>query len=196
MKKINLIMLLLLSGLLFSCGPRVSTEKTTSKDLSTYNSFAYLPNSNVNAQNLPMDSEEVSQAVVEAVNTNLREAGYNLDRQNPDLLVLISTRTDTELETTTEPVYATYPYTTRVGTINPVYNNYYYGGYTGFTNVVGYDTDTYSYEEGTVVINLVDRETKNTVWKGVASESLSGQSNIQGIRDLVNAIFEEYPLND
>jgi hypothetical protein len=196
MKKLNLIVFLLIGTLIFGCGPRVATQKTTSKDLGNYDSFAYLPNSNVNAQNLPMDSEEVSRAVIEAVNTNMREAGYNLDRQNPDLLVLISTETDTEVETTTDAVYATYPYNTGVRTINPLYNNYYYGGYTGYNNIVGYDTNTYAYEEGTVVINLVDRETKNTVWKGVASESLSSQSNIQGIRDLVNAIFEEYPINN
>ena len=196
MKKLNLIILLLLGGIIFSCGPRVSTQKTTNKDLSIYNSFAYLPNANVSAQNLNMDTEDVSRAVIESVNTNLRQAGYNLDRQNPDLLVLISTETDTEVATTTDPVYATYPYTTGVRTVNPLYNNYYYGGYTGYNNIVGYDTDSYAYEEGTVVINLVDRETRNTVWKGVASESLSGQSNIQGIRDLVNAIFEEYPLNN
>lgn len=83
-----------------------------------------------------------------------------------------------------------------MSTINPLYNNYYYGGYAGYNNIIGYDTDTYAYEEGSVVINLVDRESRNTVWKGVASESLSNQSNIQEIRGLVNAIFEEYPLNN
>ena len=194
MKKLNILMLLLLSLAILSCGPRVATQKTTSKDLSSYNSFAYLPNANVSAQGMQMSSEDVSRAVIEAVNTNLQQAGYNLNRQNPDLLVLISTETDTEVTTTTDPVYAAYPYTTGVRTINPLYNNYYYGGYAGYNNIIGYDTDTYSYEEGTVVINLVDRETKNTVWKGVASESITGQTSTQGIRDLVNAIFEEYPV--
>ena len=196
MKKLNLIIILMIGSLLLSCGPRVSTSKTANVDLDRYDSFAYLPNSNVNAEGLRMDSEEVSRAVIEAVNTNLRQEGYDLDRQNPDLLVLISTDTDTEVTTTTDPVYATYPYTTGVTTVNPLYNNYYYGGYAGYTNIVGYDTDTYTYEEGTVVINLVDRETRNTVWKGVASETLGAQTTTQGIRDLVNDIFEEYPLSD
>ena len=196
MKKLNLIILLMIGSLLISCGPRVSTAKTASVDLNRYDSFAYLPNANVATQNMQMNSEDVSRAVIEAVNNNLRQAGYNMDRQNPDLLVLIDTETNTEVTTTTDPVYASYPYTTGINTINPVYNNYYYGGYAGFNNIVGYDTDTYAYEEGTVVVRLVDRESRNTVWKGVASESLSGQSNIQGIRDLVNAIFEEYPLTN
>lgn len=195
MKRLNLVILLLFGGLLISCGPRVATEKMTTKDLSVYDTFAYLPNANVSVQGMQMNSEDVSRAVVEAVNMNLRQAGYNLDRENPDLLVLISTETDTEIATTTDPVYASYPYA-GVGTVNPVYNNYYYGGYAGYNNVIGYDVDTYTYEEGTVVINLVDRETRNTVWKGVASESVAGQANVQEIRELVNAIFEEYPLTN
>lgn len=194
MKKFNLIILLMIGSLLISCGPRVSTAKTASVDLSRYDTFAYLPNSNVNAQGMQISSDEVSQAVLEAVNNNLRQAGYNLDRQNPDLLVLVDTETDTEVTTTTDPVYASFPYTTGINTINPIYSNYYYGGYAGFNNIIGYDTDAYAYEEGTVVIHLVDRETRKTVWKGVASESLSGQSDLQGITELVNAIFEEYPL--
>ena len=196
MKKLNMIIMLLIGGLIISCGPRVSTSKMTSKDLSSYNSFAYLPNSNVSAQGMQMNSEDVSRAVIEVVNDNLKQVGYNLERQNPDLLVLISTETDTEVARTSDPVYAAYPYGTGVNTVNPVYNNYYYSGYSGFNNIVGYDTDTYAYEEGTVVIRLVDRETRNTVWRGVASESLRGETNMQGIRDLVSAIFEEYPLTN
>ena len=194
MKKLNLILLFITAAILISCGPRVATQKMTTKDLSVYDTFAYLPNANVSAEGMQMGSEDVSRAVVEAVNENLRQAGYRLDRQNPDLLVLISTETDTEVATTTDPVYAAYPYTAGIGAVNPIYNDYYYGGFAGYNNVIGYDTDTYAYQQGTVVINLVDRETRNTVWKGVASESVSDQANIRAIRELVNAIFEEYPL--
>ena len=62
------------------------------------------------------------------------------------------------------------------------------------SKTIGYDRDTYRYKEGTVVIHLVDRKTRNTVWKGVASESLYDQTSTEAMQDLVNAIFEEYPL--
>lgn len=194
MKLMRILCLLLVTAVLASCGPRVSTMKTTEKDLSRYDSFAYLPNTGIDMPDQAMNDETVNQAVIEAINNNLRQAGYNLDRQNPDLLVLVSTKTNTEIGTTTDPVYAGYPYDMGVTTIGPYYNSYYFNGYAGFNNIVGYDTDTYAYKEGTVVINLVDRETKNTVWKGVASESIFEQPTVQAIRELVNAIFEEYPL--
>lgn len=194
MKKLNLIILLLVGAVFFGCGPRVATMKTTNKDLSNYDSFAYLPNSGIHMPSKSFDDESVNQAVIETINRNLTQAGYELDRQNPDLVVLVSTKTNTEVETTADPVYARYPYSPGMTTVSPFYDPYYYSGYTGFNNFVGYDVDTYRYKEGTVIINLVDTQTKETVWKGVASESIYSQATIQEIQDLVNAIFEEYPL--
>lgn len=177
-----------------SCGPRVTTSKTTSKDLSNYDTFAYLPNSSVQMPDKSYN-EDVNSAIIEAVNNNMREVGYTMDRDNPDLLVLLSTKTDLETETTTDPVYATYPYANGATTISPFYDPYYYSGYANYTRVVGYDTDTYAYKEGTLIINLVDRKTKQTVWKGISSKSVYNQTTTGAIEDLVNQIFQEYPLN-
>ncbi|MGB8374271.1 MAG: DUF4136 domain-containing protein [Salegentibacter sp.] len=193
--KLKKTLAILIVGLaVFACGPRVTTSKTTSKDLSNYNTFAYLPNSSVEMPDKAFN-DDVNSAIVETVNNNMRKAGYTLDRNNPDLLVLISTKTNLKTETTTDPVYATYPYMGGVATVSPFYDPYYYSGYANYTNIVGYDTDTYAYKEGTLIINLVDRETKETVWKGISSKSLYDQTNTAAIQDLVNQIFQEYPLN-
>lgn len=197
MKFLKPLLLTLVLLAVLSCGPRVETARPTAVDLGKYDTFAFLPNSNADIPNESYNNEDVNRLVVETVNQNMREAGYTLDRDNPDLLVLISTSTEIERERTTNPVYATYPYTAGVGAIGPAYGNYYYRGFNTFGGgVVGYDTDTYAYEEGTVVINLVDRETKETVWKGMTSDALYDQPNTQAMRELVNEIFEEYPLNN
>lgn len=190
------ILIMILSFL--GCGgtSNVQTAKTTDRDLSTYDSFAYLPNSSAEISGTNYNDEQVNTAIIETINMNMQEAGYNLNRENPDLLVLVSTKTELETETTTQPMYARYPYggaTAR--TVSPFYNNYYYSGFNRVNNIVGYDTDTYQYEEGTLVINLVDRETQETVWKGVASENIYNQSTTGAIQELVNDIFEQYPLN-
>lgn len=177
--------------LIMSCGSNVQTTKTTNKDLSTYDSFAYLPNASVREE---YNDEKVNTAVIEVINTNMQKAGYNLDRDNPDLLVLVSTKVNRETATRSQPVYAQYPYTTGVTTVNSVYGPYYYRGFNNFNRVVGYDTDTYQYKEGTLVINLVDRKTEETVWKGIASEDIYNQGTNSAIRELVNDIFEQYPL--
>lgn len=192
------IYLLLFASVLImgvGCGPRVQTERPTNVNLEKYDTFAFLPNSNAQVQG-ETNLEDVDVVVIETVNQNMREAGYTLDRDKPDLLVLISTRTEIERERATNPVYAAYPYTTGITTVGPQYGSYYYRGFNTFGGgVIGYDTDTYAYEEGTVVVDLIDRETKESVWKGMTSDALYDQSNTQAMRELVNEIFDEYPLN-
>ncbi|MCP9200090.1 DUF4136 domain-containing protein [Gramella sp. GC03-9] len=194
MKSLNL-MLFIMALTLIGCGPRVNTSQPTEVNLGKYDSFAYLPNTNAEVENRNYNDEEVNATIVDVINKNLKQEGYALDRENPDLLVLVSTKVDQEVARDVDPAYATYPYTTGVTAVNSYYEPYYYYGYTNYNSVVGYNTDTYSYEEGTLVVQLVDSETKNTVWRGVASNDIYNQTTVGGIQDMVNDIFKEYPLN-
>lgn len=197
MKNLKLLAVCTLISLIaFSCGPRVQTMKPNNVDLSNYQTFAYLPNSNVNLPNKRYNDETVNTTIIDAINMNMKNVGYTLDRDNPDLLVLVSTKTNLERDTSTQPVYARYPYTAGVTTVSPFYSPYYYRGYNNFagTAVVGYDTDTYTYQEGTLVINLVDRQTKQTVWKGVSSKNIYNETTNEAIIGLVDQIFSEFPL--
>ncbi len=193
MKNFKLLLLILLPVVAMSCGSAVKTVNPSNTDLSKYQTFAYLPNSNVEVEGKNYNNDKVNAMVVEAINENMREAGYTLERNNPDLLVLISTKTDMETRVDRDPIYATYPYGYGVNAIRPYYNQYYYYGYPAYTNILGYDTDTYSYKEGTTVINLVDRKTKQTVWKGITSQNIYEQETAM-VASMVNRIFEEYPL--
>jgi len=194
MKSIKITILTLFAFAFVSCGPRVNTTKTSDVDLSNYDTFAYLPNANTKVDGKNYDDENINRVVVETVKSMMMKEGYSLNRDNPDLLVLISTKIDSETATETEAVYATYPYNRGINRVGPYYNNYYYSGYNTYSGVVGYDTDTYSYKEGTLIINLVDRKTKETVWKGIASDDIYNQTTDVEIRKMVDDIFKEYPL--
>ena len=191
---------------LTACGPTVNTYKTADADLGKYQSFAFLPNADIR---MPADnslkSDEVNQFVVSTLNDNMRQQGYTLDRDNPDLLVLLSVSSEERTDVTQDPIYAnaplyaTYPYTgTYAGytTISPFYNNYYYNGYTTYNQIVGYDTDVTRYKEGTLVVDVVDRATKETLWKGVSSTSIYGGRNTEALRTMINEIFEDFPKTD
>ncbi|MGO4818102.1 hypothetical protein [Flavobacterium sp. W22_SRS_FP1] len=106
---------------LTACGPVVNTTKTTTKDLSIYKTFAYLPNSNFEDLDKGYGNNNIGTTVIESVNTNRQQLGYTLDRTNPDLLVLLSTSTDLDTNVTKEPVYATFPnhYARRYG-VSPI----------------------------------------------------------------------------
>lgn len=194
MKLIKSFSIALIAIITHSCGPAVTTMKPTNDNLDKYNTFSYLPNA---ALEMPDKNSKdgVNRMVIQAINDNMIDAGYRLERDAPDLLVLISSKIAQETEVDREPLYASYGYYNRPGlTVNPYYSNFYYRGYTTFPRVVGYDTDTYNYKEGTLIIQLVDRETNETVWKGLSSKSIYDSANTKAMTNLVNAIFEEYPL--
>lgn len=193
MKTLKTLVSLLLILVLASCGPRVQTVNPENKDLSNYETFAFLPNTNPEVPDNNYNDEEVNSIIVEAVNDNMKRKGYEMERDNPDLLVLISASTDTEVTTTADPVYATYPYNTTITRVSPFYRSYTYRGYATYTGIVGYDTNTREYKDGTVIIDLIDRDSKETVWKGIASDEIYSQTDTAAILDLVAEVFDEMP---
>jgi hypothetical protein len=191
----KLLLLLIIPSALISCGSSVTTVKAPSADLSNYDTYAFLPNS-MELKNKSIDEEMISETVLSSVKKQIEQEGFRMDRDNPDVLVLISTKTDSESYSETDPVYATYPYSryptaTRV---NPYYNNYYYNSYNSINRIVGYDTDVYKYKEGTLIIDLIDAESKKTIWKGITTDNIYSGSTTEAIADLIDDVFDAYPI--
>ena len=193
MKTIKFIMLVLVTTV-FTCGPKVTTEKMGTTDLGNYDTFAYLPNSNFDDYENFENDNNVGMSVIESVNQNMENEGYRMDRSNPDLLVLLSTMTDTEQTVTKEPVYATYPrYYNRRYAVSPHYQNYYYYNYYDYNQVVGYETDVNRYKQGMLILKLIDANSKNVVWEGKASDLIFQQNESAAISEFVDDMFDEFP---
>ena len=188
---------LVMAVMLISCGPKVTTTKMTDKDLDNYETFAYLPNGNFDDPSKGYDDPNVGKSVVNEVNAKMKDLGYELERNEPDLLVLLATKTDTDVEREMDPVYATYPsYYNTTYPVGPYYDPYYYYGYTGYSDLVGYDVDYERYETGTLLLSLVDRKTREVIWRGTASNFVGGQRTSQAISDFVDDIFAEFPASN
>ena len=184
--------LITLSLLFISCGSQVKTTNPENKDLNNYQTYAYLPNTGFNSATMESD-QDINQVVLETVNMNLENAGYTLDTENPDLLVLINSTTNIEENQKTEAEYASYPYDPGVTAVSPLYSNYFYSGFTNFGPITGYDVNTYQYQEGAVDINLVDSKTKELVWSGQTSGAIVNAANLEAQEELINQIFSEFP---
>jgi hypothetical protein len=191
--KFSILTVLVLA--IYSCGPVVNTSKPTNANLNNYQTFSYLPNAAIEMPTENFSTETVNSMVIQQINDKMMDAGYKLDRDKPDLLVLVSTKINQETETDTEPIYARYGAYNRPNLrVNNYYNNYYFNGYDTYNTVIGYDTDTYTYKEGSLIIQLVDRDTRKTVWKGISNTDIYRSNSTAALTNLVNAIFEEYPL--
>lgn len=197
MKNLSLILMLLFGIVISSCSPRVVTSRPNAADLSAYETFAYLPNAEVEVENSDFQKDKVNRSIINTVNSQMRQEGYSMDRENPDLLVLIATAKDTEVAVDTDPVYANYPYASGgINRVSPYYNDYYYSGYYDYPAIVGYDTDTYRYQEGTLVITLVDRASREIVWQGTTSDNIYDSTTTDEMVDLVRNVFDEYPIDN
>ncbi|KPM32104.1 Putative lipoprotein [Croceitalea dokdonensis DOKDO 023] len=194
MKKMKLWVLGMATfAIVIACGPTLTTTKMTEKDLGNYQSFAYLPNTNFEVpDNLAGQKDKVGKSVIRAMNDNMKELGYTLNRENPDLLVLLTTKFDKERMRDVDAVYATYPYTTRYP-VSPFYDPYYYYGYSNYGEFVGYDVDYSNYEVGTLIVDIIDRKTKNRLWSGTAEEAIYQNDTSAKITQYVDEIFDEYP---
>ena len=183
---------LLLFFLISSCGPTVNTAKKAPVDLDTYDTFAWLP-SKEEIKNPNYNDELVYTTIVDAVNTQMRQEGYSVEKQSPDILVNVKTMFDKETETVSDPVYASYDYVYPYTYVDPFYEPYYYTGYADVPRVVGYDVDQITYTEGTFVIDLIDAETNKVVWRGWANDRIAPENLNSEIRNYVQEIFEEFP---
>ena len=192
MRTNQFLSLVIFSLLFISCGSQVKTTNPKNKSLDNYQTYAYLPNTGFNSATMESD-QDINQVVLETVNMNLENAGYTLDTENPDLLVLINSTTNIEENQKTEAEYASYPYDPGVTAVSPLYSNYFYSGFANFGPITGYDVNTYQYQEGAVDINLVDSQTKELVWSGQTSGAIVNAANLEAQEELINQIFSEFP---
>lgn len=180
--------------ILYACGPRVQTGKTANVDLDNYQTYAWLPNGD-SIQNDKYDDELLNQTIVQEVNQEMQAKGYTLDRTNPDLLVLVHTMFDEETSTVREPIYATYDYYAPGMYVNPYYDPYYYYDYNQITSIIGYDVDQVEYTEGTLVIDLIDKDTNTVVWRGTAEDYVRPYNLRVQVANYIDEIFDEFPAS-
>lgn len=173
-------------------GPSVTTTKKADVDLNQYNSFAWLP-SKEEIDNPNYNTELVYSTIIDEVNEEMRQKGYEVNQDNPDLLVKVNTMFSEETERVREPVYSNYNYVYPYSYVDQFYRPYYYRGYANFPRVVGYDVDHIHYTEGTFVIDLIDADTRRIVWRGWANDRVDPGVIITEIDEYVEEIFEEFP---
>lgn len=176
-----------------ACGPTLTTTKLTDNDLGKYKTFAYLPNTNIEVpDSLVASTERVSKTVIEAMNENMKDLGYTLDRENPDMLVLLTTKINKKRMRDIEPEYTTYPYDPDKPH-SPNYDPYYYYGYSNYGEFSGYYVDYSSYKVGELEVDIIDRKTKKKLWTGMAKAAIYQNDTSTKIKQYVDEIFDEYP---
>ena len=157
----------------------VNHDYDSEADFATYNTFAWLQEpvtaigdaAAARQQNTLLDKR-----IRSAVEAELQAKGMTADTETPALLLVYHTGVDSKINVTDWG----YTYPTR------------YGGWYGDR-----DVDVYQYEEGTLIVDLIDAKTHQLVWRGTATKTLednpSPERMEQNLREVISKMFANYP---
>lgn len=149
-------------------------------DFTKYKTYAYTPEAtNFGPYQLTGDR------IVAAIDREMAERGFTKS-DNPDVLIDIRAKLEEKQDAT-----ATTTGTGMYGYGAPY--RYGYGG--GFTTT---QINVNEYTEGTLIINMVDKESDKLVWQGrgtkTLNETASPEKKETNINTGVSMIFDKYPV--
>lgn len=173
---------LLTLALVACAGIETSTNYDPSAvgELSQYRTYSWLPEPQ--GKDTRVYNDIVEARVKQAVDQYLQSRGYRLVDQNPDFKLGWHGAIDRKLDVNTIDNYYGYGW-------GPWYSPYYMGAYP--------QTYVREYEEGTLIIDVVDAATNKLVWRGTAQAELSTHSSPEHrqkrLDEAVSKIFEDFP---
>ncbi len=192
LKILGLIVLLL--GTIQACST-YSYYSIGGENLGRYRSFAWLPPVK-QTRNIAYNSDLADQRIHESTTDNLQERGLRLKSKNPDLLVRYSVMVDNKERVYDQPVYnyAGGGYYPSVGYFRG--RQFLYYRYSApYPVYVGDDVERVPYKEGTLIIDLIDRNSHKVIWRGYGVGELENAAKtIDDLPKIVEGIMKKLPL--
>lgn len=172
MKIISILGCVVLSAALVGCSPiSVKTDYDSEVDFAKYKTLKWMPRSEKGGRDTVHDNSLLDNRIKRAVDRELKTKGYEvIDSGRADVLLAYHVGVRERVDVST------------------VGYGYWRGRYHGRTRYVE------RYKEGTLIIDFVDPEMKQLVWRGAATGVIgSMEESEERINDSVAKIFEKYP---
>ena len=171
MKKLTMVFFLSFLLITVSCSSTsVRYDYERDLDFSQFKTFGFFP--------IPDDfktSELVLKRIGEAIATDLTAKGLTHTQDNPDLLIAAHTGVKDKVQV------SSYGYT---------YAPFYYYGYWGTSR-----TTVYQYEEGSLIIDIVDNAQDELIWRGVATRTLPSNPTAETIDKIIDEVVSKTMKN-
>jgi hypothetical protein len=174
MKRVILVILALAAAA--GCSTlKTSADYAPTTDFSRYKTWNYRDDPS-------LKNEILAKRIESAIDSELARKGMTRDTQNPDLWVVAHARLSKQTQIHTYDTGWGYGY-----------GSYRWGGYGG-----GMSTSTVSeVPVGTLIVDFVDANRKELVWRGTASDTLnpekSPEQKEQALREAIAKLLEGYP---
>jgi len=186
MKLIHILILSVFTLSLIGCSSiKYSTDFDPTQDFSTYKTYRFANPSEVDPEDLLTQYPLIKKRVIAAIEEDFEAKGFQKATEGePDFVVLLAAGSKERMQVTNTGGYG--------------YGGWY-GGYRGYGGY-GYGGSTYVsyYEEGTLIIDIVDWEEKELSFRGAATGTLSKsdktpEESQADIDDLVTNILAKFP---
>ncbi|MFN6087871.1 MAG: DUF4136 domain-containing protein [Cyclobacteriaceae bacterium] len=176
--KTKLMIVVAASFLLFevNCSNQISVRSDYDRDVNLviYKTYAWLPEKEIESKNNPLLYNELTdKRIRKAVELQFQAKGIPFDEENPDFRVhyhiIVENRSS----------------------VSPAPYGYYYSPY--WTRSQMY---VYQYQEGTLIIDLMDAKNNKLIWRGWATEVLNNRNLQLTEKEITEAVYEilkEFP---
>ena len=164
--------------LLSACAPRIYTDQDPDAKLGGYHRFAWLSPPPSPVRDPILDSQILDGRVHKAVSADLKGRGYEevAPNANPDFLVTYHTSSKQTLQST-----------------GPSFSFGFVDAFPRGFGAVGFGPDVQTRDEGTLMLDVLDAQSKRLVWRGWTTELLN-QDNYSdsSIAGAVKDIFDKF----
>ena len=194
----KLVFLLMLSTLILSACSSYNFHSVSNGkvDISKYQTYAWVPVSQSKTSDY-YENDIAEDKFINAVNTELNARGFKVNNRNPDLLIRYTAVVDNKSRVISDPVY--YQPAPRYIPRRGYYRGrafYYYQYYRPFPVYAGTETRKVEFEEGNIVIDLIDRNSSKVIWRGVAKGEVNNpEKAVNDIPKVVGKIFNRLSAN-
>jgi hypothetical protein len=179
-----------LALLAVSCAPRlqVQTDYSPQADFTKLRTYAWLPRAQPASGDPRVDSGLVEGRVRRAVNTALAAKGFHevAPSSEPDFYVAYQAAIENKINVRSTPTYYGY-------------RGWWGRGFGPPVGMVGSSTTVHQYDLGTLVIDVIDRERDDLIWRGSAQAKLSKSQRgtpaerQEAMNEAVAQILEDFP---
>ncbi|WP_370980323.1 DUF4136 domain-containing protein [Agaribacterium sp. ZY112] len=160
-------------------GPVVETQSSNDLDMSSYPSFAFF-------SPLSTDQNGYSSILTQTLKSTMRSAleakGYVYQEKNPSMFVNFTTTSKQKTSVDTEPaMMPVFPL--RAGL---------YGAWGGYG-----DVDVEQYEDGTLLVDLIDAKKNQMIWQGSAHAIVKEDpdANTKNLERAITRMVEKLPAS-
>jgi hypothetical protein len=173
----------------FSCIHRpqnaiILSGKAENIDFEKYQSYAWLP-----------PDESIQEYAIVAIEDELNKRGFALNTENPDFLVMIHILNNPSEELVRTPLYNHYEYL-GPGFYSGPFQSYYFNDQITVPIFSGYGIEQRDYNVGTVIIDIIDRQKMEIIWRGLAEDKRNNPIDV--LNDLpvyIAKIFNDFPVS-